>query len=514
MLHSADCRQFGAVGLDFSLWRTAERSSLRLESLISLFPGWLAGWPAGRRVAGDYTEGAGVGLTSELAERLATLAVDEIPQAATRQAQRAMTDAIGVGLAGSLEEPARAVGRFLEAEAHTGVCSVWGRSLVTDSSLAAFANGVAVHALDFEPMWIPPTHPTGTVVPAVLAWVQQSTLHVTGADVLAAIVLGMEVQAALRRAVLGGGNHELDGPHPPGAVGAIGSAVAVGRMAGLDAGQLAMAIGISASRAAGLMVNTGTMTKSTHVGHAARMGLESVRLVQHGVTASHQALEGRYGFFETLYRRPPDTTPVEEFGTTWRLVDPGLAFKLYPSQYPTHWSIEAALTIKRDHCLVSDEIKAIEVRVGADNEAAHTPLASTPLAGKFCIPYCVAVALACGEVNIDSFHDAIFERPDVQRLMKLVNIDLDPTIPGMDFQSATAEVTVQTKKGARYKAAVARPFGIWDRPADDDTLAAKFRQCATRVFPPSHADALYEWLSTFEREPNAARVVAALGTDG
>ena len=92
-----------------------------------------------------------------------------------------------------------------------------------------------------------------------------------------------------------------------------------------------MAFGIAGSRAGSLSINTGTMTKSSHAGHAARMGVECGLKAELGWTAADDVF-GAGGFFDTFW--PGNARPellVEGFGEPWRMLDPGVGFKKYPS---------------------------------------------------------------------------------------------------------------------------------------------------------------------------------------
>ena len=109
------------------------------------------------------------------------------------------------------------------------------------------------------------------------------TLGSTGAKILTAMVLGIEIQGRLRQAAGALESHELHF-HPPGFVGPIGAAVAAGHLLDFDADQFANAIGIAGSRCGGLFVNLGTMTKATHCAYAAALGLEAALLTRRGFT--------------------------------------------------------------------------------------------------------------------------------------------------------------------------------------------------------------------------------------
>ncbi len=63
---------------------------------------------------------------------------------------------------------------------------------------------------------------------------------------------------------------------------------------------MCMAYGIAGSRCGSLSANTGSMTKSSHSGHAARMGLEAAVLAGRGFTAFDDIF-GAGGFFDLFY---------------------------------------------------------------------------------------------------------------------------------------------------------------------------------------------------------------------
>src|SRR5438270_731781 len=73
--------------------------------------------------------------------------------------------------------------------------------------------------------------------------------------------------------------------------GPLGSAAACSNLLGLSTEQTATAISVAASQAAGLRDQFGTMTKSFHVGNAARSGLIAALLAEQGFTASTTAIE-------------------------------------------------------------------------------------------------------------------------------------------------------------------------------------------------------------------------------
>src|SRR5262249_33892999 len=151
------------------------------------------------------------------------------------------------------------------------------------------------HALDWDNTWYPLNHPTSSTLPAILALAEHRKL--SGKRIIDAIVAAFEVQARVRMA--GTGLETGTRFHKPGTTGTFGAVAAAARLLNLDRQQTLMAFGLAGSRACSMAINTGTMTKSSHAGHAARTGIECGLLASMGWTASADVF-GPKGFFDTF----------------------------------------------------------------------------------------------------------------------------------------------------------------------------------------------------------------------
>jgi 2-methylcitrate dehydratase PrpD len=74
-----------------------------------------------------------------------------VPADARERAAVAFKDTIGVMLAGA-GEPAARIAQSLAADEGAGECRVLGTQFTAGPGLAALANGVAAHALDYDDM--------------------------------------------------------------------------------------------------------------------------------------------------------------------------------------------------------------------------------------------------------------------------------------------------------------------------------------------------------------------------
>ena len=218
-------------------------------------------------------------LTQDVAEFIVNTPAEHIPASVQRLGKRSILDGLGLALAGERAETGHLVRQYLTGLGCTvGQSTVLGTELRTAPRFAAFANGVAIHADDYDDTQLAVakdrvygllTHPTAPVLPAVLALAERE--GTSGAELLAAYQIGLEVECTVCEAI--NPRHYQEGFHSTATVGAIGAAAGAARLLGLNVEQTQRALGIAASQSAGLRENFGTMTKPFHAGRASESGV-------------------------------------------------------------------------------------------------------------------------------------------------------------------------------------------------------------------------------------------------
>ena len=369
-----------------------------------------------------------------------------------------------------------------------------GTGLATAPQEAAFVHGTAMHVLDFEPMFLPPTHAVSPVLGSLLALVEAEPGQGDGDGerFLGALAVGLQLQADLRRAAgladrtaATAGRHfpfQRQGFHPPGTVGPMGAALACAMWLRLPPREVAMALGIAASRAGAVCANIGTMTKATHCGHAARVGVEAALLARRGMTASAGILDAPSGWGEVFGGPGFDVESLVVGMRTLRCFsDPGFAFKRWPAHTAMQVAIQAGLEARG----AGGSVGHVEIR------APRMPYCDRPApadsdAARFSFQYNVAVALLDGEVDFSTHTAARLRAPDLQALLGRTRLVLDPGIPTC-FDGMTVTVSVDDGR----EATADRWAGHWREPASEDLLAEKFLRCAQRVVSAEDADALH-----------------------
>ena len=431
-------------------------------------------------------------VTEELAGHISSATFDDMPVEAVEAAKVVILDGLAVTLAGSREQAAQIVADYARDMGGNPMCSVFGQGFKTSPPMAAFVNGVAGHVLDYEVMWHPATHATSPTLPGILGLAESR--HGTGADIVAALITGFEVQGRIRVA---SAHQGLSGFHPPGLVGVMGSAAAGSVMLTLDTQQTRMALGIAASRAGTVSANTGTMTKSTHCGNAGRMGLEAALLADRGFTANANIFEHENGYAAVLFGDEFELEAVtRDFGNPYRLIDPGVAIKKHPSQYGTHRGIDAALDLQQRFSIEPERISAVRIETPVMRYVGR-PYPETGLDGKFSFQYTVAASLLDRMIGIETFTDEAVYRQEVQDLLAKTSVDMRPDIPA-NFEDMWVAVRVETTDGQTYVSRCNRPRGIWGNPLTREERLAKVRSCAGRVLSDSHTERLIEIVEDLE----------------
>lgn len=434
-------------------------------------------------------------ITETLIDHVLAIKYEKLPAAAVEMSKQVTLDGLAVMFAGYTEP--EGVGRISTAYARemggAPQASVIAGGFKTSMQNAAYVNGTMAHALDWDNTWYPLNHPTSPTLPAILAIAEHHRM--SGEKIIEAIATAFEVQARVRMAATG-----LEtgvGFHKPGTTGTFGAVAAATKLLDLTREQALMAFGLAGSRACSISINTGTMTKSSHSGHAARMGVECGVLAKMGWTASANVF-GPKGFFDTFM--PGDSKPEllnQGFAAPLRMVDPGVGFKKHPCNYFTHRPIDAALSLREEHGINSANIERVQV-IFPRFDYVNRPNPRTGLDGKFSVQYTTLVALLDGEITVDTFDNERRFAADVAALLPKVELKMDDTIPP-DFDRMHAIVTVWLKDGREVTKKVDKLTGWVGYPLTRELRLKKFYACTRRILDDKSANRILELVDRLDK---------------
>ena len=253
----------------------------------------------------DMNSGHGQGLTQEVGSFVVQTRYDALSDQLLELGKKSILDGLGLALSGSVAQSGQIVQEYLRSQNLSGKATVIGSNLRVPERFAAFANGVGIHADDFDDTQLAVgsdrvygllTHPTAPCLPAALAVAEQQDL--SGREFILAYHLGVEVETKISEAI--SPRHYQHGFHSTATCGTMGSVAAVSKLYKFGVQKTLRALALAASQSAGLRENFGTMTKPFHAGRAAESGIVAADLTRLGWTATDRILESPRGFFQAL----------------------------------------------------------------------------------------------------------------------------------------------------------------------------------------------------------------------
>ena len=452
----------------------------------------------------------GTGVTAELSAFSAGLRLDALPPEVITRARFLVLDLVGNIV--RARHDAESTDSFLAAARALGMAGgsagVFGDAARYTPAGAALLNGALAHSLDFDDTHAAGSlHPGAPVIPAALAAGEMA--GAAGADVLAAIVAGYEVTCRVALALPAGAHYDR-GFHPTATCGAFGAAAAAARVFGLDAAEVAGAMGTVLSQCAGSLqfLANGAWTKRFQVGWAAMNGLAAATLVREGFKGAAEALEGRHGFMRAYAPDPTPERALLHLGREFELM--ATAVKPYPSCRYGHAGIDASLGLRTEHGLHAGEIESVTLGlpksgmllIGEPAEKKADP--RNVVDGQFSGPFVIACALAKGHMGWDSY--ALLDDPDIRALLPKVRCELDPEIEAEFPANMSGKVTVRAR-GQTFTKAVTVPKGEPANFLTEAELRGKFAGLADAVLGAERAARLADAVLAIDRAQDVSSLM-------
>ena len=433
-------------------------------------------------------------ITRQMAQFTRGLEYEDIPAAAVREAKRFLLDSVGCALAAVPMEDMQAAHRYIVGLGGTPEATVIGSGHRTNVANAALMNALLVRALDYNDIYWEqdPSHPSD-VIPAALA--TGEVAHRDGREVLAGILIAYELEMRWCLAATPG-IREVGWHHAT--LTQFVSPFVAARMLGLGEDQTVAAAGISGSShftLGGVVAGHLTNMKNTADPMATEAGVRAALLAREGYTGPVEVIEGKEGLYEVLNNVEWSTDALlDGLGETFLITQCG--YKAFPTEALTHQPITAALNICRAHDVVAEDVAEVHVRTttrGADilsDPSKYKP--TTKETADHSLPYCIAAAIADGNVLPSSFEEEKLRDPRIWALLPKIKVVADPEIDGLFPAVKRAIVRITTTGGASYEEQVDHAKGRPQNPMSDDEIVAKFRANAAAVLTPGRQDQVIE----------------------
>jgi 2-methylcitrate dehydratase PrpD len=446
-----------------------------------------------------------------LAEGLASFAIGfdlaDLPSRLVERARLCLLDGLGAILAGSRTETGATARALVEEVGGPPQARVLGSDLRTAAPWAALANGLQAHALEVDDghRTAIGLHSAAVVLSAALAVAERRGS--TGAELLAALVVGYQVAGRIGAAINPG--HRYLGFHTTGTVGPFGAAAAAARLLGLDVARTTRALGLAGSLAGGVFefLSDGSTVKHLHGGAAAQHGVLAALLAERGLTGPTTVLEGPEGFLHA-YARDVDidvASIVAELDSRWEL--DSVFFKLHAACAHCFAPIDAALELRQ--ALAGRSVRAGLVRTYRASALLDHQVVTTRQEAKFSIPYCVAAALVLGRATEDAFDGRHLADSALADLASRIAVEESAELTADFPRTRAADLRLELVDGTVLERRIDVPRGMPEYPAEPADLLGKFRALVGPILGSDRTDALVAAVGNIESLPVAALVALA-----
>ena len=251
---------------------------------------------------------------------------------------------------------------------------------------------------------------------------------------------------------------------------------------GFDANPMQEVLGLTATRAAGLKTQFGTMGKPYNAGLAASAGIEAALLIKRGFEPNASALEGQYGFGATHQGAAAASAALDGLGEEWLFES--VSHKFHACCHGLHAALEAALRLD----IAEPEVAEIKVKthprwMSVCNQMSPT----TGLGAKFSYRTVIAMqALGYDTALPSSYTEKVCADPRIRSLRDRITVEADETLT-----ETQAHLELLRRDGVRREVThdLMAPMSLADR---EDRVRAK----ASKLIGGAEADAIWSMLRT------------------
>lgn len=458
----------------------------------------------------------------------------QVPERVVKKSAALFLDTVGCLYGGSSAESIREIIDIAEVWGGKPQARIFVHNVMTSAPQAAFANGVMIHARDYDD-----THDTAvnhgcvTIVPAMVAAVQllsgasENTSQpsepersgktdqtgpiraanrtpdgstdytgspgktrvpkmVSGLDFLASMAVALDVANRISLSLI---PYLSVGWLPTTIAGPFGAACGVGRLLGLNEQQMQHAFGFAYAQVHGnrQALVEGTLAKRMQPAFSAVAGINAAMFASQGLTAAADIISGPYGLPALYTDGRYDQGPlVDGLGADWETEQ--ISIKPYPSCRCTHPVIDAALTLKQERHVCADDIVKGTIsipptsmgQIGFPFAVRENPTVDA----QFSAQYTAALTFLSGRPTLKDFEaSTVRSRTDVAELAKeLEVIEFEKERTGL----TPVEIRLQLKDTTEVHCRISTPLGSPEHPLTEEQLVEKLKDnLSYAAYPPA-----------------------------
>ena len=451
-------------------------------------------------------------ISRRMAQFALSLQYDMLPEPVVQTAKRLLLDSMGCALAAVRLKDIQASYKYLQQLGGKKQASTIWYGDRTNLPNAALFNSLLIRAIDYNDVYWKqdPCHPSD-LIPAALAPAEYR--GAPGKELITAIVVAYELEMRLCLAA-NPGIREIGWHHA--SLTQFVSPLIAGRLLGLSEDQMVSAVGIAGSShftLGGVVASHLTNMKNAADPLAAEAGVNAAMLAAAGYSGPAEVFEGKEGLFQVLSGVGWNRNAfVDRLGEDFLITQCG--FKAFPTEALTHQPITATLEVMLENNIASRDVKQVIVETtkrGVDilsDEGKYNP--KTKETADHSLPYCVAVAVAKGNVLPSDFEEKALQDESVLELIPRIKIIANPEIDSIFPDVKRTIVTITTTDGRTFKRLEDCAKGQPERPLSEHELITKFHANAQQALSKRQREKVVQATLTIDRYDNVRRYVPLL----
>lgn len=402
-----------------------------------------------------------------------------LDQDTTERASMILLDALTVGIAGSNATYADAIHRIAPSWGMGGPCRVLGRGDGFPAQTSAFLNGYQIHGQEFDCVHEGAVvHPMAGILATALAEVERlsggtDNTGIPGRHFIKSICAAVDIAIAV-------GLSSTRGLwfFRPATASAFGAVAMAAQLRSFTLEQTVQAFGHVYSQMCGTMQahTEGAAVLPMQIGFNARNAVIAADLVEAGVSAPEDVIDGPYGYLQ-LFEPDGNIAPmIDSLEDTRRITE--LSYKPFPTGRATHGGLDAIQSLQKQHGFTANEVKSVTLSAPPlIPRLVNRPFTSdmAPNTARLSMQYTGAIALLRGTVGLFDFSSESLHDADISELANRITVVDDGTDDPNALQPQ--QINVVLNSGEELTATITEVYGSPARPMDEAAHLAKVRHC-------------------------------------
>ncbi|MBT3362098.1 MAG: hypothetical protein HN929_07495 [Chloroflexi bacterium] len=470
--------------------------------------------------------------TAKIAGFATQIKYSDLPANVITEIKRVILDSIGCAFIGQTTDRGRIASEVSIKQGGAAQASIYGTDAKVSATGAAFANGEAMNALDYDALSAAAVHDVAIIIPAMLALAEST--NASGKDLITAIALGFELSARLKAAGakirLSDGSGELKWPSVLGyAAVTLAAAASAGKLLRLNDGKIANAVAIAGGICPPNIFRKFTdttpigMIKYCATGWEAQTALSAAMMAESGYTGNTALFSGDFGYYK--YMGMGDITQenvaelMSDLGSNWRSHQ--INYKQYPCCGHLSSVIDAFNDLIDKNSIAPEDISEIVVHLDSISQFRVFQENNLETPDDYCFSAAYIFACAAHRITRSYWHDeGTKQDANISKFMSDVKLELisNKKIAGMSDKDGMADSNMTiavTAKGATFTSDITYMRGSWE-PAEyrcsDSELVAKFTDNTSRVLSTAQAQDAAKAIFELDKADSISVIVKLLKT--